>query len=230
MKHESNRHLGHPSAGGTAGGDNDFSDAGTWLNGKKMTKLQGYPLKVGDVFYIASAENSFCLRGEESTVQNNAVNFQPEIKQQVPPTQYQPQNKFQSQGHLQINTPAPTSKWDIIKEKFLTWEGRLNRKPYILRALSISALSMVIQFVVAFILALNGADNESVAYVSGLASMPLSIPAIMLGIRRLHDTDHSGWWWLIGLVPIIGWIYLLYLLWFKKGTSGSNRFGADPLA
>ena len=212
----------------------DFSEAGTWLNGKKMTKFQAYPLKVGDVFYIVSAENSFCLRGEESTAQNNSENIQsefnvqPGITQQVPP-QNQSQ-KFQPQGQLQINTPSTMSKWDSVKEKFLTWEGRLNRKPYILRSLAVGATSWVIQFIVAFILALSGASEDTILYVSSLPALPLMIPSVMLGIRRMHDTDHSGWWLLIGLVPIIGWIYSLYLLWFKKGTPGSNRFGADPLA
>ena len=48
-------------------------------------------------------------------------------------------------------------------------------------------------------------------------------------VRRLHDTGRSGWWWLIGIVPLIGAILLL--VWFcSRGTYGPNRYGADPLA
>jgi len=55
------------------------------------------------------------------------------------------------------------------------------------------------------------------------------IPGIALGVRRLHDIDKSGWWLLIGLIPLVGAIILL--VWFAtRGTAGPNRFGPDPLA
>jgi uncharacterized membrane protein YhaH (DUF805 family) len=54
-------------------------------------------------------------------------------------------------------------------------------------------------------------------------------PSICVGIRRMHDHDKSGWWLLIALVPVIGFLYLLYLL-VTRGTVGENRFGPDPLA
>jgi uncharacterized membrane protein YhaH (DUF805 family) len=54
------------------------------------------------------------------------------------------------------------------------------------------------------------------------------IPSIAVQVRRLHDTDRSGWWLLLALVPLIGAIVLI--VWFcTKGTHGYNRFGADPL-
>ncbi len=59
----------------------------------------------------------------------------------------------------------------------------------------------------------------------GLATL---LPNLAVGARRLHDTDRSGFWLFIGLVPLIGWIWLL-VLWCLKGTSGTNRFGGDPL-
>jgi uncharacterized membrane protein YhaH (DUF805 family) len=54
------------------------------------------------------------------------------------------------------------------------------------------------------------------------------LPMIAVIIRRLHDVDRSGEWWLIGAVPIVGQILLL--VWMcTKGTVGPNRFGEDPL-
>jgi hypothetical protein len=50
-----------------------------------------------------------------------------------------------------------------------------------------------------------------------------------MGVRRLHDTDRSGWWWLIGFIPLIGIIVLIVFGCFE-GTRGPNRFGPDPLA
>lgn len=55
------------------------------------------------------------------------------------------------------------------------------------------------------------------------------VPILAVGVRRLHDTDRSGWWLLIPLVPLIGGIVLL--IWTcSRGTTGDNRFGSDPLA
>lgn len=56
----------------------------------------------------------------------------------------------------------------------------------------------------------------------------LLVPSIAVGVRRLHDTDHSGWWLLIALVPLIGIFWLLYLL-IIEGTPESNRFGPSPV-
>jgi uncharacterized membrane protein YhaH (DUF805 family) len=56
----------------------------------------------------------------------------------------------------------------------------------------------------------------------------LFIPSIAVGVRRLHDIDRSGWWWLLWFVPIVGWIIML--IWVcSGGTAGMNRFGRDPL-
>jgi len=55
------------------------------------------------------------------------------------------------------------------------------------------------------------------------------IPSIAAGIRRLHDTDRSGWWLLIGLVPLIG-VIVLIVFFVTQGTSGPNTYGDDPYA
>jgi uncharacterized membrane protein YhaH (DUF805 family) len=55
------------------------------------------------------------------------------------------------------------------------------------------------------------------------------LPGIAIAVRRLHDTDRSGWWIFLFLIPIVGAIVLI--IWFcSKGTDGPNRFGADPMA
>ena len=53
------------------------------------------------------------------------------------------------------------------------------------------------------------------------------VPSIAVGVRRLHDTDRSGWWLLIGLIPLAGAIVLLVFN-LLEGTRGPNRFGPDP--
>jgi uncharacterized membrane protein YhaH (DUF805 family) len=55
-------------------------------------------------------------------------------------------------------------------------------------------------------------------------------PALAVSVKRWHDRDRSGWWVLINLVPVIGWLWALIDNGFVRGTPGPNRFGADPLA
>jgi len=59
--------------------------------------------------------------------------------------------------------------------------------------------------------------------VYGLAVL---VPGIAVSIRRLHDTDRSGWWLLLAFVPLVG----LVLLWFmaQDSDAGTNRYGQNP--
>jgi uncharacterized membrane protein YhaH (DUF805 family) len=61
--------------------------------------------------------------------------------------------------------------------------------------------------------------------VSLILGLVLFLPGFCVGVRRLHDIDRSGWWYLILLIPFIGVIVLIYW-WAQPGTKGSNRFGA----
>lgn len=63
--------------------------------------------------------------------------------------------------------------------------------------------------------------------LSGLVGLALLLPTLAVGVRRLHDGDHSGWWLFIGLIPLIGTIVLLVFL-IRDGTPGLNRFGPSP--
>ena len=47
--------------------------------------------------------------------------------------------------------------------------------------------------------------------------------------KRLHDVDKNGWWMLVGLIPVVGYIWLFYQIGLKKGTDGMNRYGMNPL-
>jgi len=60
-------------------------------------------------------------------------------------------------------------------------------------------------------------------------SLTMIVPTLAVTARRLHDTSHSGWWLLIGVVPVVGQIVLFVLL-VSRGEDGANRFGQDPKA
>jgi uncharacterized membrane protein YhaH (DUF805 family) len=65
--------------------------------------------------------------------------------------------------------------------------------------------------------------------LSGIFWLATFIPGIAVSVRRLHDTNRSGWWLLLDLIPFIGGIILF--VWFvQDGTPGDNRFGANPKA
>jgi uncharacterized membrane protein YhaH (DUF805 family) len=65
--------------------------------------------------------------------------------------------------------------------------------------------------------------------LTGLLGLALFLPTLGVTIRRLHDHDHSGWWILLALLPIVGALVLLF--WYvSRGTIGPNRYGPGPLA
>jgi uncharacterized membrane protein YhaH (DUF805 family) len=65
--------------------------------------------------------------------------------------------------------------------------------------------------------------------VANLWALANFLPGLAVGIRRLHDLDKSGWWTLIALIPLVGWIILI--VWYcTKGTPGTNAFGPEQTA
>jgi uncharacterized membrane protein YhaH (DUF805 family) len=63
--------------------------------------------------------------------------------------------------------------------------------------------------------------------LTGIWGLAHLLPGLGVAIRRLHDTDRSGWWLLIGFVPVIGVLVLIYF-YVSRGTAGENRFGPHP--
>ncbi|SNT65814.1 Uncharacterized membrane protein YhaH, DUF805 family [Asanoa hainanensis] len=69
--------------------------------------------------------------------------------------------------------------------------------------------------------------DTSNGIIGGLLGLALFLPGLAVAVRRLHDTDRSGWWVLLALIPLIGAIVLIV---FMAGDSkpGTNRFGPNP--
>ncbi len=65
--------------------------------------------------------------------------------------------------------------------------------------------------------------------VVGVALISAVVIAFSAMVRRFHDRDKSGWWSLISFIPYIGGIWIVVECGCLKGTTGSNRFGSDPL-
>ena len=60
-----------------------------------------------------------------------------------------------------------------------------------------------------------------------LVALLLAAPSIAVTVRRLHDDGRAGWWWLVGLVPVVGAIVLVVFA-AQPGVVGPNAFGPDP--
>ena len=105
----------------------------------------------------------------------------------------------------------------ICLKKYFVFKGRASRSEYWWFQLIVSP-----SYFVSTIL-----ENEIGYFFLGITLFTL-IPAISAGVRRLHDTNRSGFFLLISFIPIIGGLVLLFFL-IPEGTKGKNRFGPDPL-
>jgi uncharacterized membrane protein YhaH (DUF805 family) len=72
------------------------------------------------------------------------------------------------------------------------------------------------------------ARTREPSVLAAIWHLAVLLPTLAVFVRRLHDTDKSGWWWWLWLIPVIGWIVLIVFL-ATRGTPGPNRFGPDPL-
>ena len=85
---------------------------------------------------------------------------------------------------------------------------------------------VVVNVVIGVLVFAGGAIAPPLAGVGGLVGLACLLPAWAVTVRRLHDTDRSGWWILLGLVPFGGLVLLVFFA--QPGTSGANQFGSEP--
>jgi uncharacterized membrane protein YhaH (DUF805 family) len=101
--------------------------------------------------------------------------------------------------------------------KYATFSGRSSRSAY---------WWWILFYVLVFIVAsvLDGVINTPA--ISILVWLGFFLPNLAVLVRRLHDTDHSGWWVLIGLIPLIGAIVLIVFACLDSGPP--NKYGQGP--
>ena len=118
---------------------------------------------------------------------------------------------------------------DVILELF-TFRGRANRSWYFWHTV-FDGFVMVGLLLTIFVLAgLGGMMGVILGALPALGVLAAGgVAVVAVTIKRLHDLDRPGWhWWLLG-VPLYN-IYLGLILVFKRGTTGPNQFGPDPLS
>ena len=108
-----------------------------------------------------------------------------------------------------------TNYYFLAFQKFAVFEGRASQKEYWYFQLFNTLASILIVSI------LNPMWSEA----SHVYSLIAFVPTIAIAIRRLHDTNRSAWLMLIALIPIIGWLVLLYFF-VQPSDEGINAHGA----
>lgn len=109
--------------------------------------------------------------------------------------------------------------------KYATFQGRAVRSEYWWWVLFIFLGNFVTTFLEAMIIGIAG---NGPPMMSSVFSLAVFLPGLAVLVRRLHDTNRSGFWFFIVLVPLVGWLILLYCL-IIEGTRGPNDYGPNPV-
>jgi uncharacterized membrane protein YhaH (DUF805 family) len=118
--------------------------------------------------------------------------------------------------------------WFIAALKnYAVFSGRSRRSEYWYFVL----FYVIIYIVLAFVDGATGtySARSGAGLFTTIFALGLLIPSLSVSVRRLHDTDRSGWWLLIGLIPLIGAIVLI-VFFVQDSGEGTNRFGPNPKA
>jgi uncharacterized membrane protein YhaH (DUF805 family) len=107
---------------------------------------------------------------------------------------------------------------DVLK-KYAVFDGRAGRQEFWMFVL-FNAIIMIGLTVIETVVGGPG-------ILGTLYSLAVLVPSLAVGARRLHDTDRSGWWQLIGFVPLIG-VIVLIVFFATAGQAGANQYGAPP--
>ena len=139
-------------------------------------------------------------------------------------------------------------EWMLMPlRRYAEFSGRSRRKEYWMFTLFlvlVTAVFVALMFaggLLAMMAADSGGPVEAPGPLFWIGAVPLCLfflatllPSVAVGVRRFHDRDMSGWWYLgfivLGLIPYIGWIASIagIVITVLPGTPGPNRFGPDP--
>lgn len=108
---------------------------------------------------------------------------------------------------------------------YVTFSGRAQRSAFWYWTLFVLLGSIVAEVLDGIIF--SGIGGEGNGPLNGLWGLAALLPSIAIAVRRLHDLDRSGWWYLLVALPLIGWIVLV-IFFVQRGGEGPNRFGEDP--
>jgi uncharacterized membrane protein YhaH (DUF805 family) len=106
-----------------------------------------------------------------------------------------------------------------VLKNYAGFSGRARRTEY--------WMFFLINFIIVVVLDVISMAIKLSTILGGVYGLLVLIPALAVGVRRLHDTGRSGWWLLIGLIPVVGTIILIVFL-ATDGQPGDNQYGSNP--
>ena len=112
-----------------------------------------------------------------------------------------------------------------VLKKYAVFTGRAQRAEFwyfVLFNLLISVALALVDVAIG-----TYSEEAGVGLLYGIYALAVLLPGIAVAVRRLHDTGRSGWWYLIGLIPLIGAIVLI-VFWVQDSQPGENQHGPNP--
>ena len=109
-------------------------------------------------------------------------------------------------------------------KKYAVFDGRARRREYWFFVLFNILITIALLFIDVFMATME--PQAGLGLLSGLYTLGVLIPSIAVLVRRLHDTNRSGWWFLLAFVPLLNLVLLVFM--FLDGTAGDNDYGRDP--
>lgn len=106
-----------------------------------------------------------------------------------------------------------------VLRKYAVFSGRARRREYWMFSLVNIMMGILLSIVDSFL--------GTLGLLGAIYSIAIFLPSLAVTVRRLHDTNRSGWWVLISLIPLIGWIFFLILM-IQDSTYGENNYGQNP--
>jgi uncharacterized membrane protein YhaH (DUF805 family) len=114
----------------------------------------------------------------------------------------------------------------VVMERYAKFDGRAGRAEFWWYVLANIILYVAALILVGIGFAIATGLGVAVVVLATVLYLALIIPSIAVAIRRLHDTDKSGWWLLLGLIPFGGLVLLVF--YAQEGTAGPNQHGVGP--
>lgn len=116
-----------------------------------------------------------------------------------------------------------------MKSLLFSFEGRISRKTFWLALLGLIGALVATQVLMVALAAVSETAGMIGAIVALATCVVLFVPSLAIPAKRWHDLDKSGWFLLLGLIPVVN-LYALVMTGFVKGTEGRNQYGEDPVA
>ncbi len=115
-------------------------------------------------------------------------------------------------------------EWYMLAlRRYVDFAGRSRRREYWFFALG----NVIIAIVLMLLERMLGMASGGYGILTIIFELAILVPSLAVSIRRLHDTGRSGWWILIGFVPILGALVLLYFM-LLDSEPGMNAYGPNP--